>query len=89
VRSGGDAPRLSGVVEHQEAKAYPELLLRLEQPAPGMAHLFAMPMGAQVYVSARLFFYGDAAAASGARVEPEWQAWLDRLFPAPVGQPEA
>jgi uncharacterized protein YndB with AHSA1/START domain len=89
VKSAGDAPRLSAIVEHQEAKAYPEMLLRLEQPTPGLAHLFAMPMGAQVYVSVRLFFYGDGAVASAARVEPEWQAWLERLFPAPVGQPEA
>jgi hypothetical protein len=36
-----------------------------------------------------LYLYGDAAGAVAARVEPVWQAWLARLFPAPVGQPEA
>jgi uncharacterized protein YndB with AHSA1/START domain len=89
VKSSGDAPRLAAVVEHADQKAYPEMMLRLEQPAPGTAHLFAMPMGGQVCVSVRLYLYGNEARAVAAREEPLWQAWLDRLFPAPVGQPGA
>ena len=87
VKSSGDAPRLEAVVEHAGAKA--ELMLRLMQPAPGTAYLFAMPMGGQVCVGATLYLYGDQARAVVAREEPVWRAWLDRLFPAPVGQPES
>lgn len=87
VKSAGDAPRLVADVGHAGPKGYPELMLRLEQPAPGTAYLFAMPMGGQVCVSVVLYLYGDGARAVVAREEPVWRAWLDRLFPAPVGQP--
>jgi len=89
AKSASDAPRLAAVVDHEGPSAHPELMLRLEQPAPGTAHLFVMPMGGQSYVSVRLYLYGDTAPAVAAREEPMWQAWLGRLFPAPVGQPGA
>ena len=89
VSSSGDAPRLAAVVEHVGGKAHPELMLSLEQPGPGTAHVFAMPMGGQVCVSVCLYLYGDGARALAERETPVWRAWLDRLFPAPVGQPEA
>ena len=87
VKSSGDAPRLAAVIEHASPKPHPELVLRLEQPAPGTAHLSAMSMGDQAYVSVRFYLYGDKAGAVAAREEPVWQAWLGRLFPAPVGHP--
>ena len=87
VTSSGDAPRLAAVVENVGPKAHPDLMLRLEQPAPGIARLMAMPMGGQVCVNVQLYLYGDGARAVAAREEPVWQAWLGRLFPAPVGQP--
>lgn len=76
-------PPLSGVVERAGEEAHPEeLLLRLDKPAPGIAHLFAMPMGGQVFLSVRLFLYGPQAAAAAQRDEPLWQAWLNERFPA-------
>lgn len=84
VNSAADAPKLAGVVERVGQPEHPEeLLLRLDQPEPGIAHLFAMPMGGQVFLSIRLFLYGDAAPATIAREEPVWQAWLSEKFPAP------
>jgi uncharacterized protein YndB with AHSA1/START domain len=68
VTSTAGAPRLSGVVERVGAPEYPEeLLLRLDAPAPGIAHLFAMPMGGNTCVPVRLYLYGDQAAAVAAR----------------------
>ena len=87
VKSSGDAPRLAAVVAHAGAQGHPELMLRLEQPAAGIAYLFAMPMGGQVCVSVTLYLYGEGASGVVAREEPVWRGWLDRLFPAPVGQP--
>ena len=76
-------PSLAGLVERVGDEAYPEeLLLRLEEPAPGIAHLFAMPMGGQVLLSIRLYLYGQQASAVAAEVEPSWQAWVNQHFPA-------
>lgn len=89
VKSSGDAPRFAGVVEHVAGKANPEITLRLEQPAPGTAHVSLMPMGGAVYLYVCLYLYGDAGRTVAEREAPVWRAWIERLFPAPVGQPEA
>jgi uncharacterized protein YndB with AHSA1/START domain len=85
VKSSGGAPRLAAIVEHVGSKT--ELMLHLDQPTPGIAYLSAMPMGDQVYLYICLYLYGDDAPAVVAREEPVWRAWLEGLFPAPVGQP--
>ena len=54
-----------------------ELVLRLDAPAPGIAHLFAMEMGGQVLLSIRFFLYGDSAAETRNREEPLWTAWFE------------
>lgn len=84
VESAGGAPTLGGVVERVGAAEHPELLLRVEEPGPGIAHLFAMPMGGQVCLSVRIFIYGDGAAAVVQREEPSWQAWMQRRFPSDI-----
>jgi uncharacterized protein YndB with AHSA1/START domain len=75
------APPLGGRVERVGPSEYPELLLRLDAPTTGIAHLFALPMGGQVYLPIRFYLYGDQAAAAAARAEPLWQAWLSERFP--------
>jgi hypothetical protein len=83
VRATDGAPPLAGVIERVGEDPYPEeLLLRLDEPTPGIAHLFAMDMGGQVYLSIRLYLYGDQAAAVVARDEPLWQAWMNKAFPS-------
>ena len=79
-------PPLGGLVERVGEEAYPEeLLLRLDKPTPGVAHLFAMPMGGTVLLSIRFYLYGDRAAAAVARDEPLWRAWIDARFPPQGG----
>ena len=85
VKTTGDAPPLEGIVERATEGDYPELLVRLEAPAPGVAHLFAMNMGGQACFSNRFFLYGDGAGAVVAREEPKWQAWMNQHFPMPMG----
>ena len=82
VKSSGDAPQLAAVVESAGPKA--EFMLRLDQPAPGLAQLTAMPMGGKTYLYICLYLYGGAARDIVAREEPVWQAWINKLFPAPV-----
>lgn len=81
VRSTAGAPHLAGIVQRVGPPEYPELILRLDAPAPGIAHLFAMPMGGQVCLPVRLFLYGDRATAVGAHEEPAWQSWMNQRFP--------
>ena len=83
VKTTAGTPKIAGVVERVGEAAYPEeLLLRLEEPAPGVAHLFAMAMGGQVCLSMRCFLYGERAAAVVARDEASWQEWMNEHFPA-------
>lgn len=85
VKTTADAPALAGIVERVGEGNAPELLLRLEEPAPGVAHLAAMGMGGQVCLWMSCYLYGDGAAAAVARVEPAWQAWMNQHFPAAMG----
>ena len=89
VESASGAPSLAGVVERTGENDYPEeLLLRLERPAPGIAHLFAMLMGNQVCMSVRFYMYGESAQTVVTREEPVCQAWLARLFPSTAAATE-
>ena len=87
VRTPADAPPLAGTVEWAGQPAWPEdLLIRLDEPAPGIAHLVPHPMGGQVYLTMRLYLFGGRASAAAAEAESAWQAWLDARF-APVEVP--
>lgn len=80
VNSQAGAPALAGIVEHAGSREYPELLLRLDRPAPGLAHLFALPMGGAVYLPVRVYLFGADAGEARAR-EAEWQDWVGTHFP--------
>jgi hypothetical protein len=72
---------MGGIVEGIGVEDYPELLVRLDKPTSGVAHLFPMPMGGQVLLSTRFYLYGDQAAAAVARDGPVWRAWMEQRFP--------
>ncbi|WP_394830562.1 SRPBCC domain-containing protein [Pendulispora rubella] len=83
IASSNGAPAFAGVVEHVGEGAYPEsLFVRLDAPAPGLAHLFAMAMGGQVFLIVRLYLFGDKPAALVAREEPAWKAHLASMAEA-------
>ncbi len=76
------APRLSGMVERVGSAGHPhQLLLRLDEPAPGIVHVFAMAMGGHVFVIFRFYLYGERAADAAASEEPAWQQWMKAQFP--------
>lgn len=78
------APAFAGIVERTGPQDHPELVVRLDQPAPGFAHLFALPMGGMTFLSVRLFLFGNDAASIASREEPMWRTWLAKHFPAPA-----
>ncbi|MDB5309762.1 MAG: hypothetical protein JWO38_3964 [Gemmataceae bacterium] len=80
--TGAGVPPLAGLVERIGEGEHNELLLRLDEPAPGIAHLFALPMGGQVYLSIRFYLYGDGAAVVVACDEPLWRRWMNEHFPS-------
>ena len=77
VASGAGSPPLSGVVETAEERS---LLVRTEEPGPGLAFVGAGGPGDEVYVFVRAYIYGDDAAEIAARAGSDWQAWLDERF---------
>ena len=82
VNAPADAPPLARLVEKIGPSEFPELLLRLDEPAPGLAHFFALPMGGKVYMIVRVYLYGSRAAAVAPREEGVWQSWIGARFPA-------
>jgi uncharacterized protein YndB with AHSA1/START domain len=82
VRTGNGEPPLRGVVEWAGQPAWPEeLLIRLDEPAPGIAHLVPHPMGGQVYLTLRFYLFGTGQEAVN-RTSQQWQTWLNEHFPA-------
>jgi uncharacterized protein YndB with AHSA1/START domain len=79
------APRLSGVVDQTgEGKKNQFALIRMEQPAPGIASLISAGMGDQSCIQITLYFYGDQAAGAVTADEPGWRAWMSQRFPMPT-----
>jgi uncharacterized protein YndB with AHSA1/START domain len=80
--AGAGAPPLAGTVEgFSEAKEHHDFLVRLEQPAPGMAWINSANCGGAVMVSMICYLYGDAAAEVAKRDEPLWRDWMSKQFP--------
>lgn len=71
-------PALSGVIAYRSEDPY-DLLVRCDQPGPGVAALGAFGFGEQSMVALNLYHYGENAAATAAAAEPLWQAWMQRL----------
>ena len=79
-------PPLAGIVEQAaEAKDHHTLLVRLEQPGPGLVTIGSFDCGGMVMAMVSFYLYGDAAAAVAKRDEPLWQAWMSQHFPAANG----
>jgi uncharacterized protein YndB with AHSA1/START domain len=81
------APQVSAALEGMAGEE-PELMVRLDQPAPGVAHVFVMPMGDSTMVSLRMHLYGDEGAAVAADTERAWRDWLAERFSMEMPEPE-
>jgi uncharacterized protein YndB with AHSA1/START domain len=77
------APLVAAALKAVEGEE-PELLLRLDRPAPGLAHIFIVPMGDQTILSVRFHFFGDDADTVAADAERAWGDWLAERFPQEV-----
>jgi hypothetical protein len=79
VETAAGAPRVRGIVE-----AAPEdgIVVRSEEPAPGLVELFAFSFKGPTHVFVRGYLYGDAGHEALAREEPVWREWLAERFHA-------
>jgi uncharacterized protein YndB with AHSA1/START domain len=78
-------PPFSGVVGRVgSAKHAYELLIRLDQPAPGVALVGAYSWGGGVHAAIGMYLYGDTAASALERDAPQWEAWLRERFGSTV-----
>jgi hypothetical protein len=82
VRSADPALPFSGIVERVGPPEFPELMLRLDTPGAGVAHVFVMKMGGSTCVSIRAFLYGDQAPDAATRFERAWSAWASAHVPS-------
>lgn len=81
-RSASDgAPALSGVVEriHQDHRGR-ELMLRLDQPGPGVALVSAYPLQGMTHAVLNAYFYGESAEQHAAELRGAAKPWLERLL---------
>jgi uncharacterized protein YndB with AHSA1/START domain len=77
------APALAGLVERvSQSKHHGEVMLRLDEPAPGTAFVFVVSYQGQTYTMLHAYLFGDEAPSAVARDEPAWQAWMEERFPA-------
>jgi hypothetical protein len=79
----------AGVVEHVHQDSQQRyVLVRLDEPSPGVALIGTHDKGALSHsaaapstnVSAFRYFYGDNAAAHAADAETRWRQWLAATF---------
>ena len=80
VTSSGDGvPELAGVVEQViDARWHRGVLIRIAEPAPGIAH--ALVYGDDGWATVQACVYGDDAGAVAAREEPAWRRWMEQRF---------
>jgi uncharacterized protein YndB with AHSA1/START domain len=81
------APRLAGVVErvHQDVNTR-ELMLRIDEPAQGIAVIGSCTIGDEARAIASIFIYGPNASEVTAVEQPKWTAWMRGLL---EGEPVA
>lgn len=87
IRTSGKAPTLEGIVKFLGGPEYPEqLLLHLQSPAPGYAHIFALELEEKVLLSLRFYIFGESAEEIVKSEERAWLAW--RMLSSSSGPPE-
>jgi uncharacterized protein YndB with AHSA1/START domain len=81
------APRLAGLVEriHQDAIGR-QVMVRVDEPAPGVAVVGSCTVGDEARVMASVYFYGPEAAETAAAEQPKWTDWMRGLL---EGEPVA
>ena len=82
IQSRAGAAPLTGVVETVGPESHPnQMIVRLDQPAPGAAVLSTCGMGEQAFFVGSFYFFGPKAA-EGLQAEKAWQDFLGQTAAA-------
>ncbi|TFV55463.1 SRPBCC domain-containing protein [Mycobacterium sp. PS03-16] len=74
------APRLAGVVERvEQSRGWRTVMLRLDEPAEGIAVIGMYTVGDTAHAMVSLYLYGDDAARFALQREA-WQQWLQNTL---------
>jgi uncharacterized protein YndB with AHSA1/START domain len=79
AKAAAAAPPFDGIVHDARTR---EIVMRLEQPAPGVGLFAAYTWAERVNVSITLYLFGAGAASVAARDEAAWRAWLEQTVTA-------
>jgi len=79
--AGPDLPPLAGTVTRQTPGM---LTILLDAPTSGVAFIVAEPWQDKTVAGIYLYLFGDDAAATLARDEAGWRAWMERTLPSPA-----
>jgi uncharacterized protein YndB with AHSA1/START domain len=74
-------PKLAGMVEETHGGDHPSVILRIDEPAPGIATFAAFVCGGPTQVQMNVWLYGEGGRAIAQRDEPAWQKWLAEKLP--------
>ena len=78
VETASGAPRVRGVVERVDERG---IVVRTEEPAPGLMEVFAFDFKGPTLIFVRGYLYGDAGPDAVRREEPVWREWLTGTLP--------
>jgi uncharacterized protein YndB with AHSA1/START domain len=78
VETASGAPTVRGVVERADERG---IVVRAEEPAPGLVEVFAFDFKGPTLIFVRGYLYGDAGPEAVGREEPVWREWLADTLP--------
>jgi uncharacterized protein YndB with AHSA1/START domain len=78
VETASGAPSVRGVVERMDERG---IVVRTEEPAPGLMEVFAFDFKGPTLIFVRGYLYGDAGPDAVRREEPVWREWLTERLP--------
>jgi uncharacterized protein YndB with AHSA1/START domain len=79
------APPLAGEIAHAvQSSGHRILIVRLTEPAPGMASIGAYACGGPVQTMISFFLFGERSAAAVSRDAEKWEKWMAERFPMPT-----
>jgi uncharacterized protein YndB with AHSA1/START domain len=85
VSTAAGAPRVRGVVE---SVAEDRIVVRSEEPAPGLVELYAFDFKGPTLIFVRGYLYGDPGPGAVEREVPVWREWLAERLPAANAEAE-
>jgi uncharacterized protein YndB with AHSA1/START domain len=78
VETAPGVPTVRGVVERPDERG---IVVRTEEPAPGLVEVFAFDFKGPTLIFVRGYFFGDTGPEVVTREEPVWREWLADTLP--------